>query len=137
MPLLIDSVASTCIPASIMINEGEPGCHIESQWKMQLYTNAFNYYKRLDNQQPQIQSLFKGIGHFNCTPVSIELQGHAEHVRKAPHKVPLALKDKFNAEIQSMVDQGILTEVTQTMKTPKWLNSFVIVKKPNGNYVYV
>ena len=32
-----------------------------------------------------------------------------------------------------MVLQGILTEVTQTMKTPEWLNSFVVVKKPNGN----
>ena len=54
-------------------------------------------------------------------------------MRKASQKVPLALKDKFAAEIQSMVEQGILSEVTQTMKTPEWLNFFVIVKKPNGN----
>ena len=80
---------------------------------------------------PKYNHLFKGIGHFNCTPVSIELQGDVEPVRKAPHKVSLAFKDKFSAEIQSMVDQGILTEVTQTMKTPEWLN--FIVKKPNGN----
>ena len=39
-----------------------------------------------------------------------------------------ALKDKFSAEIQSMVQQGILTKVT-----PEWPNSFVVVKKPNGN----
>ena len=32
-----------------------------------------------------------------------------------------------------MVQQGILSEVTQTMETPEWLNSFIIVKKPNGN----
>ena len=32
-----------------------------------------------------------------------------------------------------MVQQGILSEVTQSMETPEWLNSFVIVKKPNGN----
>ena len=32
-----------------------------------------------------------------------------------------------------MVLQGILTQVTQTVKTPEWLNSFVVVKKPNGN----
>ena len=37
-----------------------------------------------------------------------------------------------------MVEQGILSEVTQTMKTPEWLNSFVIGKKPNGNlHVYL
>ena len=32
-----------------------------------------------------------------------------------------------------MVQQGILTEVTQSMETPEWLNSLVIVKKPTGN----
>ena len=46
---------------------------------------------------PKYNHLFKGSGCFNCTPVSIELQGDAESVRKAPHKVPLALKDKFSA----------------------------------------
>ena len=66
---------------------------------------------------PKYRHLFKGIGCFNCTP----------------QKVPLALKGKFAAEIQSMVEQGILSEVTQTMKTPEWLNSFVIVKKAKGN----
>ena len=32
-----------------------------------------------------------------------------------------------------MVDSGILTKVTPGMPTPEWLNSCVIVKKPNGN----
>ena len=32
-----------------------------------------------------------------------------------------------------MVDSGILTKLTPGMPTPDWLNSFVIVKKPNGN----
>ena len=77
--------------------------------------------------------LFQGIGHFKCKPVTIELQSDAEPVRKAPCKVPLPLKDKFTAEIQSMAQQGILSEVTQSMETPEWLNSFIIVKKPNGN----
>ena len=32
-----------------------------------------------------------------------------------------------------MVDSGILTKLIPGMPTPEWLNSFVIVKKPNGN----
>ena len=68
---------------------------------------------------PKYKHLFQGIGHFNCKPVSIELQSDAEPVRKAPCKVPLALKDKFSAEIQSMVQQGILSEVTQSMESPE------------------
>ena len=64
---------------------------------------------------PKYKQLFQGIGCFKCKPVTIEMQSDAEPVQKAPRKVPLALKDKFSAEIQSMVQQGILTEVTQSM----------------------
>ena len=32
-----------------------------------------------------------------------------------------------------MVKTDILTEVTPKMSTPEWLNSFVIMNKPNGN----
>ena len=56
-----------------------------------------------------------------------------EPVRKAPRRVPLALKDKFTKEIQSMVESGILTKLTPGMPTPEWLNSFVVVKKPSGS----
>ena len=56
-----------------------------------------------------------------------------ESVQKAARRVPLALKDKFSKEIQSMVEAGILTKLTPEMPTPQWLNSFVVVKKPCGN----
>ena len=132
MPLPVDSVASTCIPASTMINEGvlSHAVPLKVNGKCKFMQIPETITKDWIINNPKYNHLFKGIGHFNCTP---ELQGNAEPVRKAPHKVPLALKDKFSAEIQSMVDQGILTEVTQTMKTPEWLNSLVIVKKTNGN----
>ena len=77
--------------------------------------------------------LFQGIGHFKCNPVSIEMQEGSTPVRKPARKVPLALCEKFKQEIDLMVKPGILTEVTPEMSTPEWLNSFVIVKKQNGN----
>ena len=82
---------------------------------------------------PKYRHLFTGIGHFKCDPIKIEMKPDAEPVRKAPRRVPLALKDKFTKEIQSMVDSGILIELTPGMPTPEWLNRFVIVKKPSGN----
>ena len=82
---------------------------------------------------PKYRHLFTGIGRFKCDPIKIEMKPDAEPVRKAPRRVPLALKDKFTKEIQSMVDSGILTKLTPGMPTLEWLNSFVIVKKPNGN----
>ena len=82
---------------------------------------------------PKYKHLFTGIGHFKCDPVKIEMKPDAEPVRKATRRVPLALKDRFTKEIQSMVDSGILTKLTPGIPMPEWLNSFVIVKKPNGN----
>ena len=82
---------------------------------------------------PKYKHLFSGIGHFKCDPVKIEMKPDAEPVRKATRRVPLALKDRFTKEIQSMVDSGILTKLIPGMPMPEWLNSFVIVKKPNGN----
>ena len=58
------------------------------------------------------------------------MQEGSTPVRKPARKVPLTLCEK---EIDSMVKAGILTEVTPEMSTPEWLNSFVVVKKPNGN----
>ena len=53
--------------------------------------------------------------------------------RKPARKVPLSLHEKFKQEIDSMVKAGVLAQVTPEMSTPEWLNSFVIVKKPNGS----
>ena len=72
--------------------------------------------------------LFQGIGHFKCTPISIEMQEGSIPVQKHARKVPLALHKRFKPEIDSMVKAGILIEVTPEMSTPEWLNSFVIMK---------
>ena len=63
----------------------------------------------------------------------IEMKPDVEPVRKAARRVPLALKDRFTKEIQSMVDSGISIKLIPGMPTPEWLNSFIIVKMPNGN----
>ena len=86
---------------------------------------------------PKYKHLFSGIGQFKCAPVSIKMKLDMEPVQKAARRVPLALKDKFSKEIQSMVEVGILTKLTPEMLTPQWLNSFVVVKKPNGNLHFV
>ena len=45
----------------------------------------------------------------------------------------LALKDQFKQELDNMVSQGILSKLDDVnVNAPEWLNSFVVVKKPNG-----
>ena len=61
------------------------------------------------------------------------MQEGSTPIRKPARKVPLALRKKFKQEIDSMVSASILMEVTPEMSMPEWLNSFVFMKKPNGN----
>ena len=82
---------------------------------------------------PKYKHLFKGMGRFKCDPVQIKITRNAVPVQKPPQRVPLALKDQFKQELDNMVSQGILSKLDDAnVNVPEWLNSFVVVKKPNG-----
>ena len=53
-------------------------------------------------------------------------------VQKPPRRVPIAMKDKFKHELDSMEAQGIISKYDGRDVSPEWLNSFVIVKKLSG-----
>ena len=53
-------------------------------------------------------------------------------MQKPAHRVPVAMKEKFRKELQSMAKAGIISKLDRNTPTP-WLNSYVIVKKPNGS----
>ena len=82
---------------------------------------------------PKYKHLFQGIGRFKCDLVQIKLTQNATPVQKPPQRVPLALKDQFKQEPDNMVSQGILSKLDNVnVNVPEWLNSFVVIKKPNG-----
>ena len=82
---------------------------------------------------PKYRHLFQGIGKFKINLVSVTLQKDATPVQKPPRKVPLAMQKAFKEELDSMEQQGIISKYdTKRNKAPEWLNSFVIIKKPNG-----
>ena len=91
---------------------------------------------------PKVKVLFSGVGRFKRDPVHITLRGNYEPVQKAARRVPIAVEAKFKAELDSMVAQGILSpylaetgsrNLSTFRNAPEWLNSFVIVRKPNGD----
>ena len=82
---------------------------------------------------PKYASLFSGIGHFRCSPIHITMRQNATQVQKPPRRVPIAMKDKFKQELDAMESQGIISKYDGCDISLGWLNSFVIVKKPNGS----
>ena len=81
---------------------------------------------------PRSESIFSGVGRFPVEPVNVELSDDAVPVQKPARQVPMSLKDKFEQEIHSMENQGIISKLDHN-QTTEWLNSFVAVKEPSGD----
>ena len=82
---------------------------------------------------PKYAHLFSGIGCFKCKPVHITMKQNSMLVQKPPRRVPIAMKDKFKQELESMEVQGIISKYDGHDICPEWLNLFIIIKKPNGS----
>ena len=80
---------------------------------------------------PRFKSIFSGVGRFPVEPVNIQLSDDAVPIQKPARHVPMSLKDKFEQEIHSMEKQDIISKLDHNQST-EWLNSFVVVRKPNG-----
>ena len=80
----------------------------------------------------RFKRIFSGVGCFPIEPVDIVLSEDNELVQKPACRVPVAMKEKFKKELHSMVKAGIISKLDRNTPTP-WLNSYVIVKKPNGS----
>ena len=85
----------------------------------------------LENGQ-RFKPIFSGIGRFPVDPVNLQLINDAVHVQKTAHRIPVSLKEKFENKIRSMEKKGIISRLDCNTET-EWLNSFIVVKKPNGD----
>ena len=52
-------------------------------------------------------------------------------MQKPARHIPVALKEEFEKEIDTMVKDGILTKLDKNQAT-EWLNSFIVIQKPSG-----
>ena len=80
----------------------------------------------------RFRKIFLGVGHFPIEPVDIVVSEDNEPEQKPACRVPVAMKEKFRKELQSMVKAGVISKLDRNTPTP-WLNSYIIVKKPNGS----
>ena len=82
---------------------------------------------------PKYAHLFRDIGRFKCNPLHITTRQDGVPLQKPPRRVPIAMCEQFKKELDSMEQQGIISKFDGRDISPEWLNSFVIVKKPNGS----
>ena len=92
--------------------------------------------KQIIINNPKYAHLFSGIGHFKCRPVHIMMRQGSVPIQKPPRRVPIAMKEKFKQELDSMEAQGIISKYDGRNISSEWLNSFVIVKKPKVHFTY-
>ena len=72
---------------------------------------------------PKYAHLFSGIGCFKCKPVHITMKQNSTPVQKPPRRMPIAMRDKFKQELESMEAQGIISKYDGCDISLEWLNS--------------
>lgn len=77
----------------------------------------------------QYSEVFNGFGALPYT-YEIQLKRDATPVVHAPRRVPTPLRDKLKKELDRMVSMGVIKKVEAPTE---WVNSMVVVKKPNGD----
>ena len=95
---------------------------------------ALGLVKRLDEIKKQsimdqYPSVFEPtVGKLKGVKYRIRVNENISPVVNAPRRVPFAIRKRLKAELDKMTEQGIITKVT---KPTPWVNSMVIVEKPD------
>ncbi|GBL65032.1 Transposon Ty3-I Gag-Pol polyprotein, partial [Araneus ventricosus] len=78
----------------------------------------------------QYKDVFTGTGEFPDEPYHITLKDNAIPVIHPPRRVPQALQPKLKETLDKLEKEKIVSKVN---KPTDWVQSLVIVEKPNGN----
>ena len=104
-------------------------CDVTGQWALHPLSMQWKSNQVLFCQKSELSM----VGSRKSSQVwDIVLSEDNEPVQKPACRVPVAMKEKFRKELQSMAKAGIISKLDRNTPTP-CLNSYIIVKKPNGS----
>jgi hypothetical protein len=107
---------------------GMPSCLALELIKLIYTLNATKPPLDKDTVLSEFDDVFKGVGMFKGE-CSIRIDGDATPVVNPPRRVPVALRDKLQLELERMEKADVIAKVTEPTK---WVNSLVIAEKtPN------
>ena len=78
----------------------------------------------------EYSDVFKGIGTLPGGSYYIQVKEDYKPVKYPPRQVALSLKSAYKAELKRLVELKIIKEVQEYTE---WINSIVLVKKPDGS----
>ena len=116
---------------SVLISTGSVG-EIDSVYPKQKTNNKGMVLSKDSIINHRFESVFIGIGKLLVEPANIQLATDEVPVQKPLGHVPLALQDKFKDKLDHMESLEIIPKLDKNTAT-LWLNSLVLVKKPNGS----
>ena len=106
----------------------------ETCQKIGLIRRLYNVEKSVENMdnsdiQNEYSDLFHGIGRLPGKH-KIHIDQNVTPVVHPPRRSPITMRDKVKDELSRMVKEGIIKKVK---KPTSWVNSMVVVTKPNGS----
>ena len=78
----------------------------------------------------EYSDVFKGVGTLPGGPYHIRLKENYRPVQHLLRAVPVAMPAAYRAELDRLTKEGIITEVQEHTE---WINSIILVMKPNGS----
>ena len=87
----------------------------------------------IDSMLQEYADVFKGIGQFPGEH-TIRLTDNAEPKFYPPRRVPIAMQEKFKAELKHMQDLDVIVPVDEPTE---FVNPIVIVEKPNTRKLHI
>ena len=87
----------------------------------------------IDSMLQEYADVFKGIGQFPGEH-TIRLTDNAEPKVYPPRRVPIAMQEKFKAELKCMQDLDVIVPVDEPTE---FVNPIVIVEKPNTRKIHI
>lgn len=73
--------------------------------------------------------VFTGLGCIKTAEYDITMKPDVKPVVNPPRRVPYALRDRLKEALDKLVEDDVITQVTEPTE---WVNSLVVVEKPNG-----
>ncbi|XP_052763939.1 uncharacterized protein LOC128205917 [Mya arenaria] len=101
-----------------------------SKWKrqMEVYLTASGVNEKEKETQVAVILLFTTVNS-DLGEVHLKVDKDATPKALPCQNVPLAIKDQVKQDLDSLVQRGILKEVTEPTK---WVSQMAVVRKPNG-----